>query len=84
MIFSVAYSGMTVADVAIEPDTNEKQSGATPPGTLPIIPPDPVHMAIQDIAKFNEDTGGEEKRDKEYQVCVKHHLWFVAPLKLEQ
>lgn len=60
---------MTVADVAIEPEKNDKKPGVTPPGTLPIIPPDPVHMAIQDIAKFTEDTGGD-KRDKEYEVWV--------------
>ena len=50
-----------MADVAIEPDKGEK-SGATPPGTLPIIPPDPVHMAIQDIAKLTES------KDKQYEV----------------
>ena len=59
---------MTVADVAIEPEKGDKNPAATPPGTLPIIPPDPTHMAIQDIAKFNEDTGGQDKRDKEYEV----------------
>ena len=57
-----------MADVAIEPEKGDKTPAAIPPGTLPIIPPDPTHMAIQDIAKFNEDTGGQDKRDKEYEV----------------
>lgn len=56
-----------MADVAIEPDKGEK-SGATPPGTLPIIPPDPAHMAIQDIAKLTETTGGQDSKDKQYEV----------------
>jgi hypothetical protein len=61
---------MTVADVAIEPEKRGTKPAATPPGTLPIIPPDPVHMAIQDRAKFSEDTGGQDKRDKEYEVGI--------------
>jgi hypothetical protein len=63
---------MTVADVAIEPEKRDKNAAATPRGTLPIIPPDPVHMAIQDVAKFNDDTGGQDKRDKEYEVWIKN------------
>ena len=63
---------MTVADVAIEPEKRDKNAAATPRGTLPIIPPDPVHMAIQGVAKFNDDTGGQDKRDKEYEVWIKN------------
>ena len=59
---------MTVADVAIEPQKGDKKTGATPPGTLPIIPPDPAHMAIQGLGSFADDTGGQAKRDKEYEV----------------
>ena len=59
---------MTVADVAIEPRKGDKKTGATPPGTLPIIPPDPAHMAIQDLGSFADDTGGQAKRDKDYEV----------------
>ncbi|XP_028408151.1 tyrosine-protein phosphatase non-receptor type 20-like [Dendronephthya gigantea] len=59
--------GMTVADVAIEPIKEEKKPSVAPPGTLLVIPPAPVHMAIQDVAKLNEDTGGEDKRNKEYE-----------------
>ena len=56
-----------MADVAIEPDKGKKFD-ATPPGTLPFTPLDPVHMAIQDIAKLTDSAGGQDSKHKEYEV----------------
>ena len=68
-----------MVDVAIEPNKDEKKPGIAPPGTLLIIPPAPVHMAIQDVAKLNDETGGEDKRNKEYEVSI-HTQFTYSPI----
>lgn len=61
-----------MADVAIEPEKDGNQLNST----LPINPPDLVHIAIKDIENFGIDSGGD-KRDKEYEVCDESDDLFI-------